>query len=57
MGEPKTSFDDADEAIEAAAIARARSEIAAGEGVPHEVVGAWLRRLAAGETVPPPIPD
>jgi len=55
MAKPKTIFDDSDEAIEAAAITRARAEIAAGKGIPHEVVGAWLRKLAAGEIAPPPI--
>jgi len=54
---PKTIFDDADEAIEAMAVDQARSEIAAGRGIPHEQVGASLRRLAAGEDVPPPIPS
>jgi len=56
MAKSETIFDRSDEAVEAAAIAKARAEIAAGEGIPHEVVGVWLRRLAGGESdLPPPI--
>jgi hypothetical protein len=55
MAQPKTIFDDADEAVESAAVEKARKEIAAGKGIPHEVVGEWLRRLADGESnLPPP---
>jgi len=57
MVRPKTIFDDADEAVESAAIERAREEIAAGEDLSQEVVGAWLQWLAAGEIVPPPTSD
>jgi predicted transcriptional regulator len=57
MAQPKTIFDDTDEAIEEAAVAKARAEIAAGKGVSHEEVGERLQRLAAGESVPPPTPD
>jgi len=54
---PETLFDDADEALEDEAVARARAEIADGKGVAHEAAAAWLRRLAAGERALPPIPD
>ena len=57
MAERKTIFDDVDEAIEAAAVAKAEAELDAGKGIPHEVVGEWLQRLARGERVPPPFPD
>jgi hypothetical protein len=57
MAEPKTIFDDADEAVESAAIAQAQEEIAAGKSLSQEVVGAWLQRLAAGEDIPPPLSD
>jgi predicted transcriptional regulator len=55
MAEPAPIFDVIDESAEARAIAAARAEIAAGQGVPHERVREWLRRLAEGENVPPPI--
>jgi len=54
MAQPKTIFDDTDETIEEAAVEKARPEIAAGKGVSHEEVGERLRRVAAGESVPPP---
>ena len=54
MAQPKTIFDEADETLEEAAIEQARAEIVAGKGIPHEVVGEWLRRLARGENVPLP---
>jgi len=43
-----------DEATEAHAEQRARAELLAGKGIPHERVREWLRRLANGENVPPP---
>ena len=43
-----------DAVAEAAADAEADAEIEAGRGVPHEVVRAWLMKLAKGERVPPP---
>ncbi len=56
MNDVEAIFDQADEVLEAAALALAREEIASGKGVPHEVVGAWLRRLANGEAgLAPPI--
>ena len=57
MAERKTIFDDADEAVESAAIARAREEIGAGKSLSQGVVGAWLQKLASGEIVPPPTSD
>lgn len=53
MTEPASIFE-IDEAAEARAIEKARAEIAAGKGVPHEVVREWLLKLARGENVPPP---
>ncbi len=38
------------------AISEARADVAAGRVVDHEIVAAWLARLAAGEDAPPPIP-
>lgn len=57
MAQPKTIFDDVDEAVEAQAIAEANAEIDAGEGIPHEVVGQWLRKLALGEPARPTFLD
>ena len=57
MTQPKTIFDDADEAIEEAAIAEANAQIDAGEGIPHEVVGQWLQQLAQGKAVRPTFLD
>jgi predicted transcriptional regulator len=54
MDQPVSIFDEIDEKVEAQAIARARAEIAAGKGVPHERVREWLLQLAKGEKVPPP---
>lgn len=53
---PNSIFDiPLDEAVEAKADARAEAEIEAGQGVPHEQVRAWLRRLGQGENIPPPV--
>jgi predicted transcriptional regulator len=57
MAQPKTIFDDVDEAIEEAAIAEANAQIDAGQGVPHEVVGEWLQKLARGEPAKPTFLD
>ena len=54
MDEAKSISDAIDEEIEARAIAEAEAEIDAGLGVPHEKARRWLRKLAAGEMVPPP---
>jgi predicted transcriptional regulator len=53
MDQPSTIFDDVDEAAEEAALLAAEAEIDAGRGVPHEVVGEWLKELASGRAVPP----
>ena len=57
MAQPKTIFDEADEAIEEAAMAEANAQIDAGHGIPHEVVGEWLLKLARGEAEPPAFLD
>jgi predicted transcriptional regulator len=54
MTEPKSVFDEIDEETEKRAIARARAEIAAGKGVPHEKVRQWLLQLRSGKVEPPP---
>jgi predicted transcriptional regulator len=54
MAEPKTVFDEIDEEAEKRAIAKARAEIAAGKGVPHEKVREWLLKLRDGKVEPPP---
>jgi len=54
MDEPKSVFDEIDEAAEQRAIEQAEAEIDAGLGVPHERVREWLLKLARGEVVPPP---
>ncbi len=53
MTQRKTIFELADEAIEEAAIAEANAQIEAGQGVPHELVGEWLLKLARGEPAAP----
>ena len=54
---PKSVFEmPVDEASEAAADARAEEDVKAGRVVDHEIVREWLRRLANGEDVPPPLP-
>ena len=57
MAQPKTIFDEADEAIEEAVIAEANAQIDAGQGISHEVVGEWLLKLARGEPAPPTFLD
>jgi len=42
------------DAEEARLDALADAEIDAGEGIPHEQVREWLKKLAKGEKVPPP---
>ena len=39
---------------EAASLARAEAQIAAGKGVPHEEVVKWLRTWGTPESGPPP---
>jgi hypothetical protein len=38
---------------EKGAIAKARAEIAAGEGIPHKKVREWLEKLRDGKVEPP----
>jgi len=57
MSLPKTIFDDLDDAIEEAAIAEANAQIDAGEGIPHDVVGEWLEKLALGMPIRPTFLD
>jgi len=47
-------FDDLSEAGDLAAIAEARAEIAAGQGISHEAVKAWLRSWGSPDELPPP---
>ena len=58
MAEPDTKsiFDiEPDPALEARLDAKAKAEIEAGQGVPHERVREWLAKLGKGENVPPPV--
>ena len=57
MAARKTIFDDVDEAAEEAAMAQAHRQIDAGLGIPHDVVGQWLRKLARGEAAAPTFLD
>ncbi|MFI4987783.1 MAG: CopG family transcriptional regulator [Alphaproteobacteria bacterium] len=52
--DPVSTLDELDEEAEARAVAKARAEIAAGQGVPHEKVKKWLLKLRNGKSVPPP---
>lgn len=54
MAEPKVVVDEIDDEAERRAIEKAREEIAAGKGVPHEKVREWLQRLRDGKIEPPP---
>lgn len=51
----KSIFDaPSDDTEEARFDAKAEAEVDAGEGIPHEQVRAWLRKLGKGEKVVPP---
>jgi predicted transcriptional regulator len=54
VADPKSTFDEIDNDIEARAIAVAEAEIDSGKGVPHAKVREWLLKLVKGEVVPPP---
>ena len=54
MTEPKSTLHETDEESEKRAIEKARAEIAAGKGVPHQKVREWLRKLRDGRAEPPP---
>jgi predicted transcriptional regulator len=52
MAEPKSIFDQVDDAVEAQAIAEAEADIAAGLVYSHDKVKPWLEQLAKGDFVP-----
>jgi hypothetical protein len=54
MAKTKTVFDEIDEEAEKRTIAKARAEIVAGKGVPHEKVRECLIKLRDGKVEPPP---
>lgn len=54
MNVDRPIFDEDDEEAVAASDARADAEIAAGKGIPHEKVAAWLRTWGTPEEGPPP---
>ena len=54
MDNRTTTVDADDSKEERRAIAKARAEIAAGKGVPHEKVRKWLEKLRDGKAEPPP---
>lgn len=56
MAATTSIFDQVDDAAEARAIARARAEIAAGQGVPHEDVVKWLESWGKPDELPCPVP-
>jgi len=47
-------FEEEDEEAEAASIARARADVAAGRVVPHAEVVKWLKTWGTPEEGPPP---
>ncbi len=54
MAEPKSVSDEIDEEAEQRDLEKARAEIAAGKGVPHQKVREWLRNLPDGRVETPP---
>ncbi|HYG89292.1 MAG TPA: hypothetical protein VD978_23880 [Azospirillum sp.] len=50
----KNLFDSEDLDAKTRAIAEARAQLDAGQGVPNETVREWLKELAAGRRIPPP---
>jgi len=56
MAEGTSIFDQIDDEAEAQALARARAEIAAGQGVPHEEVVKWLQSWGEPDELPCPVP-
>lgn len=52
--EPVVFLEEADEIADAALIAEAEADFAAGRCIPHEEVAAWLDTWGKGERVPPP---
>ena len=53
-GDEPGIFDEVDDALEEAKLARAEAQIAAGKGIPHEKVAAWLKTWGTPEYQPPP---
>ncbi len=56
MAERVPFFDEIYEEAETRTIAKARAEIAAGKGVPHEEVINWLESWGTLNELPPPKP-
>jgi len=56
MADPAPIFDEIDEEAEARAIAKARAEIAAGQGVSHDEVMKWLKSWGTPNELPRPKP-
>ena len=56
MADSPSIFDRIDDDAEARAIAKARAEIAAGQGVPHEDVVKWLQSWGKPDEQPRPVP-
>jgi len=54
MCDPADAFEPEDTAAKERVITKARAQIAAGKGVPHERVAAWLRDLSNGIRRPQP---
>ena len=56
MTEGPSLFGTVDHDAESCAIAKARAEIAAGQGVPHAEVVKWLKSWGKPDELPPPQP-
>lgn len=52
--EPVVFLEEADEIADAALIAEAEADFAAGRSIPHEEVAAWLDTWGKGDRVPAP---
>jgi predicted transcriptional regulator len=56
MTDSSSPFDPVDDEVESRAIAKARAEIAAGQGVPHTEVIKWLESWGKPNELPAPQP-
>ena len=56
MADSASVFDKIDDEAEARAIAKARAEIAAGQGIPHDEVVKWLQSWGKPDELPCPVP-
>ena len=56
MSDTASIFDTFDDEAEARAIAKARAELAAGLGVAHDEVVAWLKSWGQEDELPCPVP-